>query len=307
MNTAGNPLWSTLDAFQVDLPSCGTHAAMRRLVASLAHYRSELPSDVWKASCAAIGPHPAVSQLLEDPYSRDARIKPAGYAGDARTLDYVYLRDPGLQRITSAGRVLFDVSTGVPIAAAVRDRSSALADFMTRRAQDQEISVASIACGHARELDKIPDAARSHIRFWGIDQDAKSVDHCRSRLDPTRATFEVGSVRDILAGRIRIPSSDFVYASGLFDYLDQRAGAVLVKRMLAAVKKGGSVVVPNLTPYNEELGYMEAIMDWWMSYRTDADLRELASVPQSDTSHIRTATFFTSQERVAWLQIDRLA
>lgn len=307
MNTGSNPLWPTLDAFQVDLPSRGTQAAMGRLVASLAHCRSELTFDVWKASCAEIGPHPAVSRLLEDPYSRDARLKPAGYAGDARTLDYVYLRDPGSQPITSTGRVLFDVSTGVPIAAAVRDRSSCLADFITRRVQDREISVASIACGHARELDRIPEAVRSRIRFWGIDQDAKSIDYCRSRLDPPTATFDVGSVRDILAGRIRIPPSDFVYASGLFDYLDQRAGAVLVKRMLAAVKAGGSVVVPNLTPYNEELGYMEAVMDWWMCYRTDADLRELASVPDANTSQIRTATFFTSEDRVAWLQIDRLA
>jgi len=307
MSTASNPLWSTLDVFQLDLPSGGARLAIGRLASSLAQHRTAMPADVWKASCATLGDHPAVSQLLEDPYSRDARLKPAGYAGDARTLDYVYLRDPGPQPITPIGRALFDVSTSVPIAAAVRNRCAALADDITRRARHRTISVASIACGHARELHQIPDDVRGRVHFWGIDQDAKSVDHCRSRFDPGQAAFEVGSVRDVLAGRVRIPQSDVVYASGLFDYLDQRSGAVLLKRMFASVTAGGSLVIPNLTPHNEEVGYMEAVMDWWMCYRNETDMCELAALLRVDRSQLRTATFLSSENRVAWLQIDRLA
>src|SRR6187200_3370209 len=127
-----NPLWSTLDAFQVDLSSSGARIAIGRLVASLARHRASLPRDAWKASCASVDCHPAVAVLLEDPYSRDARLKPAGYAGDARTLDYVYLQNPGAQRLTDTGRSLFEVSTSVPIAAAVRDRCAALAVAITR-------------------------------------------------------------------------------------------------------------------------------------------------------------------------------
>src|SRR6185369_11652952 len=119
--------------------------------------------------------------------------------------------------------------------------------------------------------------------------------------------FEVGSVRDVLAGRVRIPQSDVVYASGLFDYLDQRSGAALLKRMFAAVTAGGSVVIPNLTPHNEEVGYMEAVMDWWMCYRNEADMCELAALLPVDPSQVRTATFLSSENRVAWLQIDRPA
>src|SRR6185436_20521537 len=137
MSTASNPLWSTLDVFQLDLPSGGARLAIGRLASSLAQHRTAMPADVWRASCAALGDHPAVSQLLEDPYSRDARLKPAGYAGDARTLDYVYLRDPGSQPVTSTGRAIFEVSTGVSIAAAVRDRSAVLADHIVRRARHQ--------------------------------------------------------------------------------------------------------------------------------------------------------------------------
>src|SRR5262249_13711575 len=156
---------------------------------------------------------------------------------------------------------------------------------------------------HARELDHLPSSVLDRIRFWGVDQDADSVNCCRSRFDPARTTFAVGSVRDIIAGRTAIPRSDVIYASGLFDYLEQRAGAVLVKRMFSALSVGGTVIIPNLTPENEEIAYMEAVMDWWMYYRTEADMRQLASAAGLDQPRARVATFSTSEGRVIWLQI----
>jgi hypothetical protein len=178
-----------------------------------------------------------------------------------------------------------------------------LAAEIARRASQHRISVASIACGHARELDRIEAGARGHIRFWGMDQDATSVEYCRSHLDPALATFEVGSVRDLIAGRLRIPLSDVIYASGLFDYLDERAGAVLVKRMFASLSDGGVLLVPNLTPHNDEAGYMEAVMNWWMCYRTEMDMLMLAG--HVDASRARISTFLTSENRIAWLRIEK--
>ena len=306
MSANANPLWPIFDGFPGDLSARGAGVAIGHLAAALARQRERMPSDAWKASCADLDRHPALSQLLEDPYSRDARTKPAGYAGDARTLDYVYLRDPGPRVPTPSGRALFDVSTGVPIAAAVRDRCRTLADEIARRARCQPITVASIACGHARELDSLAVEARSHMHFWGLDQDARSIDYCRSRHGTSRAAFHVGSVRDIIAGRVRIPPSDLIYASGLFDYLDQRAGAVVLKRMIAAVNVGGTVIVPNLTPRNDEVGYMEAVMDWWMCYRTESDLSRLLESLREGPARLRSTTFSGSDGRIAWLRVDRV-
>jgi len=305
VSAASNPLWPTLDTFRVDLTARGAPGAIGQLVASLARHREQMAPDAWKASCAALDRHPAVRQLLEDPYSRDARTKPSGYAGDARTLDYVYRQDPGSQAITTLGRELFDVTTGVPVAAAVRDRCDALAAEIRRRASQKVMTVASIACGHARELDRIPEDTRQRIRFWGIDQDARSIEYCRSRHDTLPAAFEVSSVRDLISRRVRIPPSDLVYASGLFDYLDRRTGAVLVRRMLASLDVGGSVIVPNLTPYNQEIGYMEAVMDWWMCYRSEADMALLVDLP-SLGPYFRAMTLLESKNRIAYLRIDRV-
>ena len=76
--------------------------------------------------------------------------------------------------------------------------------------------------------------------------------------------------------------------------------------MLASVTAGGSVVIANLTPHNDEVGYMEAVMDWWMCYRTEADMRELAALLHADPAQFRTTTYLGSDNRIAWLQIDRL-
>lgn len=306
MSPDQNPIWSTLDEFGRDVERCGARHAMQRLVGSLAAHRAGTTCERWKASCAGIESHPALAVLLEDPYSRDARLKPAGYAGDARTLDYVYLQDPGLPAPTSGGRALFDIATSVPIAAAVRNRSVWLARQIATRAEQGPLRVASIACGHARELDHVPAALLSRMTYWGLDQDAKSIRHCRRRFEPDGATFEAGSVRDVLTGRVRIPPSDLVYASGLFDYLEDRAAALLIRRMFAATRPGGSALVPNLRPDNEELGYMEAVMDWWMVYRSESDLRELAAAAGLSESDARVTTFSTSANRVAWLQVDRM-
>jgi len=303
---ASNPLWSTLDTFQSDLPESGARTAIQRLTASLAEYRAQMPPDAWKALCSGLDAHPAVSQLLEDPCLRDARGKPAGYAGDARMLDYVYLQDPGPQPMTPTGRALFKVSTGMSIAAAVRERCAALADAIVRRARTGDVSIASIACGHARELDRVPDGLLKRTRFWGVDHDPRSIAHCRSHHASAHATFHLGSVRDLVAGHLSLPPSDFVYASGLFDYLDEPTGALLLSRMIAALKNGGSLLVPNLTPENEEVGYMEAVLDWWMYYRTEADMLRLADLAAGDGSSLWTTTRLAPDKRIVWLQIDRM-
>jgi|KBSSwiStaDraftv2_1062776.scaffolds.fasta_scaffold14598608_1 hypothetical protein len=48
---------------------------------------------------------------------------------------------------------------------------------------------------------------------------------------------------------------------------------------------------------------MEAIMDWWMCYRTEADMSRLADLTAG--REFRATTFPRSGNLTAWLQIDR--
>jgi extracellular factor (EF) 3-hydroxypalmitic acid methyl ester biosynthesis protein len=293
-----------LDDFVRDCTNHAVAVSMANLVAALGSVRKSMPPGEWRESCRVSPSHPGLLRLLEDPYSRDARQKPFGYAGDARTLDYVYLRDPGAGPVSDLGRALFNVATSTPVAAAVRERSvliqEAIADLNTRGGG----AITTIACGHARELDGLGQASANALRFWGMDQDARSIARCQTRFTGRATSFHVGSVRDVLTGKRRLAPARLIYASGLFDYLEPRAGALLVKRMFGALEPGGSLLVPNLTPANDEIAYMEAIMDWWMVYRTEAEMRQLAAAAHLGPS-ASAQVFSTSQGRVAWLRVDR--
>jgi hypothetical protein len=294
MNGLGN--------FEVRLQREGASAAVQQLVAELSAFRAGLDREAWKRWCVDMEKNHALNLLMQDPYTRDARLKPAGYAGDARTLDYVYRRTPGEQAVSDLGRSIFAASTGIPVANAVRMRCQHIAEQLQGRR-----TATSIACGHARELDLLDPELLSGLRFWGLDQDANSIAFCRDRLNGGTYNFLLGSVADVLRGKTRLPESDLVYASGLFDYLDDRVGAALVKRMTAALKPGGRMMVANLTPANEEIAYMEAVMDWWMCYRDEVAMSAMVEHARVDTVAHRVSTYSTSNGRVAWLVVDRLA
>src|SRR5262245_32861726 len=154
MNATINRECSLVDEFENTLYREGATGALHRVVWDLAAMRASMSAEAWRIWCKANPIHDALPLLTQDPYTRDARSKPAGYAGDARTLDYVYLQDPGMQPVTALGRNLFKAATGIALSAAVRLRSVCIAQHLEELIQLRgSASSVSIACGHARELD----------------------------------------------------------------------------------------------------------------------------------------------------------
>jgi hypothetical protein len=49
--------------------------------------------------------------------------------------------------------------------------------------------------------------------------------------------------------------------------LDDKVGIRLLQLMVEALKPGGRVLVANFVPNVPDVGYMEAYMDWWLTYR----------------------------------------
>ena len=205
MSVTSNPLWSTLDDFQVDLPSGGAHLAIGRLASSLAQRRDR----AWPRRVEGI--------------MRDARRPPRGLAAARGS---VFSR-----RATEAGGLCrrcpharLRLSARPRIAAGHVDRPRAVrrehrrADCRRRagsvrgagrrhhgRARHQTISVASIACGHARELDRIPEVSARGFTSGGSIRTRRASAIAGRASIRVQAAFEVGSVRDVLAGRVRIP------------------------------------------------------------------------------------------------------
>ena len=89
-----------------------------------------------------------------------------------------------------------------------------------------------------------------------------------------------GSVRGILKGSVALPMSDFIYTAGLYDYLSQPVAARLTEILFGRLNPGGRLLIANFLRDIKDIGYMEAYLDWYLTYRDEDEMEALAvSIP----------------------------
>jgi len=183
---------------------------------------------------------------------------------------------------TPMGRAIFQYMDSRPSAQAVRHRRRLLADLIDRTAKRGDATVLAIAAGHLREAELSAAVQSGAVHeFVALDQDESSlavVDRDYSRIGIRTLP---GSVRQILAGKLDPGRYDFVYAAGLFDYLNTPVAA-FARRMFDMVRPGGLMLIPNFFTRTRDTGYMESFMDWHLIYRDDADIRSMAAALPQD-------------------------
>lgn len=173
---------------------------------------------------------------------------------------------------------------------AVRYRRSLVAQTIDRLAHfhSHPLRILSIAAGHLREAE-IAHAVRERRigEYLALDQDKESLKLIEKNYARFGVTTIEGSVRGILTGKHRFENFDFVYASGLFDYLSQPIGQKLVEHMFEAVRPGGEMLIANFLPNIHAVGYMEGFMDWYLIFRTEAEALDLmATLPRKQIRNI---------------------
>ena len=105
-------------------------------------------------------------------------------------------------------------------------------------------------------------------------------------------------------GRLNPGQFDFVYAAGLFDYLNAPVAAALTRRMFDMTRPGGLMLIPNFLTGRAGFGYMEAFMDWHLIYRNHADMRALAdALPSGDVAGCRV--FADSDDAIVFLLVSK--
>jgi extracellular factor (EF) 3-hydroxypalmitic acid methyl ester biosynthesis protein len=97
---------------------------------------------------------------------------------------------------------------------------------------------------------------------------------------------------------------DFVYAAGLYDYLNDKVSARLLAAMFELVKPGGKVWIANFLPDIADVGFMEAMMDWWLIYRTPEQIKALtAGLPAEQVAGVRA--FSETENNVVFLEVQK--
>lgn len=223
--------------------------------------------------------HKAFTRLMEDPYSHHAFTKPRGFAGDASLIDLFYGHGAGRQTNTEVGRFIFETLMQSPSCDAVRFRRGYYGAFIDRIALEkpERAKVLVLACGHLREALFSRAVTEKKVALVGIDSDACAVKEARRSLSGKLAEIRHSSIVDFIRSKSWGETYDFVYAAGLFDYLNDRIAARVVSTAFNALSPGGTISFANFLPSIRERGYMDIVMDWKLIYRTEDDMRHLAS------------------------------
>lgn len=219
--------------------------------------------------------------LSLDPYTRWALVKPRGYAVDATLMDFAYGHTSVKHHIENSGKIgkeIYQYTSGAIQSRSARQRIDLLSEKVKMLAASKsKLTIMSFAAGHAREIETLPNATRSQIAsFTAIDIDPESL-QCASKsasnikFVPIRKNVIKDEEIDAL------PKADLVYSLGLFDYLSEEYALKVLEKMWRRTGVRGQCIVANLAPDAGNLGYCEAIMDWWMVTRNAGEMNSISN------------------------------
>lgn len=218
---------------------------------------------------------------------RRARFKPRGYAGDFEMMtDFWDRRVRGETPLARCFDAYFQKQTAVD---AVRARIEWAASLIAERcaaSKQDEFRVVSIGSGPGIDLCEaaraLPEHVRRRLQLTLLDLDEAALTAARARLESVVAAEQIDARRENLyrltklRGRVLPADADFLLCSGLFDYLADDVATDQLRLFWSTLRRGGLLMVGNFAPHCPSRGYMEWIGNWYLIYRTTADLERLA-------------------------------
>ncbi len=216
--------------------------------------------------------------FLRSRYWNRAYVKPHGYAGDFRMLEWIYdleesaCSDPTQPAVVN---VLDRLFAELHSAHSVWRRRAWFAKLVGDRVaqSSRPVRVLDIACGGSRYLRDVLDG-RLEITF--VDQDPGALAFVDQWL-PAGATARLvcAPIRTLPALLAPGTEFDLVISTGLFDYLPDADAAALATQMCALRAPGGTAVICNFAPCDPSRVVTDWICDWPLIYREATQLRDL--------------------------------
>jgi len=235
--------------------------------------------------------HPAT---LCAPFLNRTYSKPLGYAGDYEMVNMM-LRDPYDGPNTYARLVNALCLRQGPVFAH-RNRIDMLVERLageSRRAagDGREFRALNIGCGPAIEVQRLmrQGALGNACDMTLVDFNLETLEYARAQIGEAardggsspRIEFVHKSIHELLKESSRRRAGpdrpyDFVYCAGLFDYLSDRICRRLVGLFHSWLAPGGLLTLTNVHANNPARAFMEYLMDWYLVYRDEDGMRDLA-------------------------------
>jgi 2-polyprenyl-3-methyl-5-hydroxy-6-metoxy-1,4-benzoquinol methylase len=226
--------------------------------------------------------------LLRSRYWNRSSVKPHGYAGDFRMLEWMYdLEHDRCADVTQPAvvNVLDALYAGVHSVQAVWHRRRWFADLVRRERQRRagHVRVLDVACGGSRYLRDVMagrnGAAGMQVVF--VDQDPAAISFVESWCPSPGCVTECAPARDLrdAVAIHRHEGFDVVLATGLFDYLPRADAEALLGDMTTLTRPRGVTAICNFSPDDGSRLVKDWISEWALTYRTEDELAALFPRP----------------------------
>lgn len=230
----------------------------------------------------------AVGDLLETGWLQArARLKPRGYAGDHELLRRIVDRELCEHPL---GRCFDRYFQAQAAPQAVRNRFELAAGWIVdavHRINAANCRIASVGSGPAIDISlacsQLLPEQRSRLHVTLLDVDGEALDSAAERLSRHLAADQMTLVqcnvfrlaqRPTLAEHLQ--RSEVILCTGLFDYLANIAAAEMLSEFWNRLAPGGTAYVFNFAPHNPTRAYMEWLGNWYLLYRSEAELKAIA-------------------------------
>ena len=226
--------------------------------------------------------------ILRSPFVHRTFMKPLGYAGDYEMVNMM-LRNPyegGSTYYKIVNSLFLNAQPVLAHQNRIKILENYLREFSRKSAiEKRKITICNLGCGPAIEVQRTirENIFHRNIELTLMDFNRETLDYTEAELK--KIAMEYGkdisnikiiqkSVDSILRERTTTGAGmhskyDFVYCAGLFDYLNDKICARMLKIFFNWVKPGGTVLATNVHKNHDARGIMEYLMDWHLEYRDE--------------------------------------
>jgi SAM-dependent methyltransferase len=218
--------------------------------------------------------------MTESDFVRNALEKKRGYAGDFEMMEMIWNGIKYPQR----HRYLGTTDTGKYINALVLDTENCQANIHRVNHLKKIIAaktgnrVASIGSGSAIEIRELIHAGTITFDIIDLfDADPGGFELLKKLVNKEHHIKFNYVGGNIFKSILSIPNNtyDCVYSSGLFDYFDMKSSKNLSHKLWKSVKPGGILLIINEHPNNPNKMWMEYCAEWYLQYKTEAEMVSL--------------------------------
>lgn len=224
--------------------------------------------------------------FLKGTYNEWSLRKPFGYAGDFKIIEAIYQNNPTTTGFIRLFDNYFQMSA---ISIAVRNRKEdfkrLITHFIEEHKKEYKLRIMDLACGPCRELYEILLAepqVRDKVIFDCYDNEERALEYAKNLLKnyPNFNFIKENAARMALKKDISLlvdKKYDFIYATGLFDYLKGPIAVALVRNLRKLLKENGAMAISTVRDKysNPSVHYMEWVGEWNLVYRNDEEFKNI--------------------------------